>query len=610
MNSEQNLNLNTKGLKSHIRLVQEASQFKVLYLTSSLDAPFRYRCYNYIEFLRDNGHIANFERVNPLSYLKLEGYNLIILFRVGWNNEVAQIVETAKKLKIPIAFDIDDYIFNPEEINNIRFLKHSSRSEQIRYKIISQNLKLSFEAADYFTGSTSELVELAAQMGKKSFLLPNLINNYLLKYHNIRKKGFSKRLDTPIISYLSGSNTHDEDFEKVSPALLEILEINKNAHLLLIGFLNIDEKFKKFKDRIIRLPFVNWKLLPWIQSLVAVNIAPLAQVDKFSNSKSALKFFEAGAVTVPTVASPSREMEKVIINGENGFIAETKEEWINSINFCLNKNNNQDLGLKAYDSSLNLFSFEAHREEIFNVFNIICKKNDPTSKTRIKNSFISIDQIDLRQEDYSAFEVIKHNIRLLKFILKTGLKNLRQSPLLSMGLRDPFCYTHTIPKTPLVKCFLDPQISIVHHSSDILLDLPNIPSVFSHGIESTKENYFISLNNDPHFRGIFVPGNTVNKSMLFLRMAFRSKEETSYAQIFWLSDKNSIYTEEHSIRFPVICDGKVHTYLVNLTEANNNEHCWNEYTNIYKLRFDPISCTGVFKILEMRFIDQVKSINT
>jgi glycosyltransferase involved in cell wall biosynthesis len=52
----------------------------------------------------------------------------------------------------------------------------------------------------------------------------------------------------------------------------------------------------------------------------------------FNDCKSALKFIECGAVSVPVLASPRREYRGVIRHGENGFLASDDEQsWYDAL---------------------------------------------------------------------------------------------------------------------------------------------------------------------------------------------------------------------------------------------------------------------------------------
>lgn len=62
-----------------------------------------------------------------------------------------------------------------------------------------------------------------------------------------------------------------------------------------------------------------------------INLAPLEEGDVFCEGKSELKFFEAGLVEVPTVASRTGPFAAAIADGENGFLASNMDEWESKI---------------------------------------------------------------------------------------------------------------------------------------------------------------------------------------------------------------------------------------------------------------------------------------
>ena len=49
------------------------------------------------------------------------------------------------------------------------------------------------------------------------------------------------------------------------------------------------------------------------------------------NSKSELKFFEAGILGIPTVAAATQTFREAIDDGVDGFVASSAEEWVGKI---------------------------------------------------------------------------------------------------------------------------------------------------------------------------------------------------------------------------------------------------------------------------------------
>lgn len=108
------------------------------------------------------------------------------------------------------------------------------------------------------------------------------------------------------------------------------MEKHRNVMLCVVGELNLPEKFKRFEERIVRYPFVDWKKLPEYIASVDINICPLENTI-FNAAKSEIKWIEAALVKVPTVASRIGAFEEVIDDGVTGVLCSSIEEWKNKL---------------------------------------------------------------------------------------------------------------------------------------------------------------------------------------------------------------------------------------------------------------------------------------
>jgi len=154
------------------------------------------------------------------------------------------------------------------------------------------------------------------------------------------------------IGYFSGSHSHNNDFNVIAPILAEIMSENNNVILMIAGFLNIGKYFGSLSDQIEYYDFVPMRKLPQLILRSDINIAPLEIDNPFCQAKSAIKFFEAGLLKVPTVATATEPFKSEITNGEDGLLANDNNDWKNHLMFLIqNEKERLLMGENAYNTT-------------------------------------------------------------------------------------------------------------------------------------------------------------------------------------------------------------------------------------------------------------------
>lgn len=307
-------------------------EFRIAFVGSgdACEAPsLRYRAGNVIEALSLDGiEGAFFPLLEVQSHLAaVLSHHLIVLVRLRYDPRTAALIEAARRLGLPLVYDIDDYLFDPWVLPYVESFREARPVDAVR---IMAELGACLHECGYFTGSTSYLADKAASLGKKSFVLPNGLNtaqlqlaSQALEQRKARQVGGVTRL-----GYFSGTRTHQADFRVIYPALTALLRQRSDARLLIVGDLDLGEfpGLLPYSDAIETIPFRPWTELPALLSTVDINLIPL-ELTPFNEGKSNLKYYEAGLLKVPSIASPTRIHRENITHGRNGLLARTSEEW-------------------------------------------------------------------------------------------------------------------------------------------------------------------------------------------------------------------------------------------------------------------------------------------
>lgn len=199
--------------------------------------------------------------------------------------------------------------------------------------------------ADLVTVTTDALAKQVRSINKNAFVIPNSLDN------NMPLKEESSHCHENVnIVYLSGTATHDRDFEECANALVEVLKTHSNVLLHIVGQLTLPDTLEQHAQ-LVRHDFMPHEEMLKFLSSMHINLAPLEIGNEFTECKSELKIFEAAYYAIPTVASSTDAFSSTIKHNHNGMLAKNTTEWLSSINLLVeNSEFRQKLGESAKTS--------------------------------------------------------------------------------------------------------------------------------------------------------------------------------------------------------------------------------------------------------------------
>ena len=331
----------------------------------------RYRAHNVLEALAQvgvEGTFATMEEV-PAKLSTLLAHDLIVLVRLPFNSLTAMVIDGVRRLGRPLVFDIDDYLFDPWVMPYVEAFRDMSQAESQR---ILSEMGECFQECDFFTGATLYLAERAASLGKSSFALANGVNatQLQLAHRALEQRAVRRHDGLTRLGYFSGTRTHQADFRVIYPTLMVLLSECPTARLTIVGALDLGEfpGLMLYTDQIEILPLRKWTELPETTASIDINLIPL-ELTPFNEGKSNLKYFEAGLLKVPSIASPTRIHRDSIVHGHNGFLAGTPQEWHECANELLaNAERRARMGQNAFEHVLRNYAPLATATEALDVY--------------------------------------------------------------------------------------------------------------------------------------------------------------------------------------------------------------------------------------------------
>lgn len=305
---------------------------RVLFVYGADKPTVRYRAQNVREYLstRDIELAIARDSDIPRRLQWMLRFDILVLVGIPMSPALRTLIDAAKGCYIQVLYDADDLIWEPAIADAMGEVadwpaedKKRHIEEQVRYRE-------ALSACDLVVVPTDYLAAEVTNLGKRAMVLRNGVNRL-----QVEASAEAARLqpirDFVTIGYFSGTPTHRVDFEQAAPALLRLLADVPTLRLVIGGYLEAPAEFRAFKERIIRLPPVRWERLPRNLALADINIAPLEVGNPFCEGKSELKYFEAGLLGIPTVASPTSTFRGIIADGQNGYLAANEQGWYSTL---------------------------------------------------------------------------------------------------------------------------------------------------------------------------------------------------------------------------------------------------------------------------------------
>lgn len=226
-----------------------------------------------------------------------------------------------------------------------------------------------FIATNEFLGE-----KLTRCFAKPCVVIRNSLNR---KQVEVAKKCLPKKTHAGfVVGYFSGSPTHAKDFQMMEEELVRFLSSHEDTKMMVVGYMKFSEKMENLIEagKVERKELVNYEKLQKLISEVDVNLAPLV-INDFTNSKSELKYFEAGVVETTTIASPSFSFERAIEDGVNGYLAQPGE-WYEKLEYLYeNVQDNQKVAMRARVDAMTNYYGERFAKEAERAYNGILKMN-------------------------------------------------------------------------------------------------------------------------------------------------------------------------------------------------------------------------------------------
>ena len=256
-----------------------------------------------------------------------DGMDVVVLQRVPATSDLLEMIERWRAAGALVVFDVDDLIVDPDIVTAIPGVDQLAPTVFEQYVDGLYRYRTTLEHCDGAIVPTPGLADsIGGLTGLPIAIAPNGIGLVEMRLA-VAARGRRSPSDRVTIAYFSGSDSHQPDLDLIAPALADVLRNRPQVDVLIVGPLAPGPQLAAFGDRVECRPVQPWDELARQLAAVDVNLAPLVVPSEFNEAKSAIKWLEAAAVGVPTVASASGPFEDAIDDGRTGLLCANVSEW-------------------------------------------------------------------------------------------------------------------------------------------------------------------------------------------------------------------------------------------------------------------------------------------
>lgn len=354
-------------LTAFFALFRRVGRGDILFVTGGVGDSARYRAHHVAEELQSHGFKCSITvQDNPLLPKYADKFSVFVFHRVLFTPSVQKLIEKIKKQNKTIIFETDDLVYDSKYLEHMDYFKVMNSLERKLYENGVGGEILADPYVEVCTTTTNFLADKLCEHGKKVFLVSNrLCKKDVEIAEKLQAHQAHKAANEAVkIGYFSGTLSHNKDFATITEALVQIMEKYANVELCLVGPLDLENELNKFQNRIKQFAYVPREKHFANVASVDINIVPLEIGNPFCESKSELKFFEAGVVKVPTVAASTDPYVRAIEDGVDGFVANGTEQWVEKLSVLIeNEDLRKSMGEKAREKTLAKYTTENAKNE-------------------------------------------------------------------------------------------------------------------------------------------------------------------------------------------------------------------------------------------------------
>ncbi len=265
----------------------------------------------------------------------LPGCDVAIVYRAPALPKVVRALEYARRLGVPLIYEIDDLIFDPAHFPEPfeTYGGEISREQHWGLQLDPPLFRAAMALCDRGIASTEDLARHMRPVVRSGVVdvVPNGLDSHNVAWLDAPPARVRLN-DEILIFYGSGTKAHNSDFvELAGPALRTVLCETPQARLILAGHLQTEGLFAGLEAQVSRLAWTG-DLQAYAAALAEadINLAVLRRTPS-TDGKSEIKWLEAAVLGVPSIVSDTAAYREVLTPEVDVLFAADAQGWTDTL---------------------------------------------------------------------------------------------------------------------------------------------------------------------------------------------------------------------------------------------------------------------------------------
>lgn len=295
----------------------------------------------------EHSHYEDFHRAAHI----MQGATHLILYRLTSSLRTADLLYEAHRLRLPVAYDIDDPLFSVSAYATYGNAERIGAGLRTHFLEQAPTFSMAMNACDIVSVSTPFLAEHTRLYSNRPVhVRRNFADGETLDAGRraiLRSKRNSGAEAPFTVAFASGSMGREADFDTVVTELEQFICAKPGRRFMILGEFPWSYLSPRLAARTVTRPFKDYP--QYMASLAEADcaIVPLKD-DIFNRCKSGVRVIDAAAVAVPALVPPVGDARTMIEEGKTGRVISATGGWIEALeDLAADRRSTENMGKNA-----------------------------------------------------------------------------------------------------------------------------------------------------------------------------------------------------------------------------------------------------------------------